>query len=368
MTTPTPTPRPVPAPQARPAAPAAPARPSPAAQLPTKSRLGSVRRGRLRTALRYLIYGTEGVGKSSLAADVPGVLFFDVEGGSPELDVARYSFRPEDEVNGHVPLTYDDVLSGLDDLIANPGHGYAALAIDTIDALEALIHKHICKRDKKDGIEGYGYGKGYRVALDEIRQLIAKLDEIRKQNIQVIVLGHSTVTTFKNPEGEDFDRYQLRLHALAAGQIKEWCDVVGFLRFEGGGSKLAGDESQGKRARGWATGRRIMHLAREAAWDAKSRLSLPAEVLIDQVHPWAPFSAAKDTARDATDESLHAAILAELDRLTGGDHDVEFTTAAGRVVNGRLVTEMMNTTDASVLARVLSGLKATVSGTATQES
>src|SRR5512139_68469 len=136
-------PAPTPAPRA-----IAPVRPAPAAvrpasspvrppvAAPAKSRLGDVRRGRLRTALRYLVYGPEGVGKSSLAADVPGVLFFDIEGGSPELDVARYPFRPDDAENGHVPLAYDDVLSGLDDLIGNPGHGYSALALDTFDALQ----------------------------------------------------------------------------------------------------------------------------------------------------------------------------------------------------------------------------------------
>lgn len=363
---PTPAPRPVTSARPAPVRPAA--QPTRAPASPPKSRLGDVRRGRLRTALRYLVYGPEGVGKSSLAADVPGVLFFDVEGGSPELDVARYPFRPDDAENGHVPLVYDDVTSGLDDLIANPGHGYSALALDTVDALEALIHKHICKRDAKSGIEAYGYGKGYRVALDEIRQLLAKLDLIRRQGVQVVFLGHSTVTTFKNPEGEDFDRYQLRLHALAAGQIKEWCDVVGFLRFEGGGAKLTGDESQSKRARGWATGRRLMHLHREAAWDAKCRLSLPAEIEITQAHPWAPLASAKDTARDATDESLHAEILAELDRVTGGDQEIEFVTPTGQTTSGRQVAELLNTTDAGVLSRVLAGLKATTAIAATKES
>lgn len=366
MATPAPTPRPVPtsAPAPRPVG----ASPKPTALVtarpaaaPIKSKLGLVRRGRLRTALRCLFYGPEGVGKSSLAADVPGVLFFDVEGGSPELDVARYAFRPDDEVNGHVPQSYEEVLGGIDDLIAHPDHGFAALAIDTVDALEALIHKHICKRDAKTGIEGYGYGKGYRVALDEIRQLLAKLDEIRRQGVQIVILGHSTVSTFKNPEGEDYDRYQLRLNALAAGQIKEWCDIVGFVRYEGGGAKLTGDESQNKRARGWATGRRMMHLAREAAWDAKSRLSLPAEIELDQAHPWQPLNDARTLARDATSTSMHTEIIAELDRVTGGNYDAEFTTPTGSITSGKAVTDMLNTTDSGVLSRVLAGLKATAS-------
>ena len=51
--------------------------------------------------------------------------------------------------------------------------------------------------------------------------------------MQVVIFGHSIVKTFKNPEGEDYDRYQLRVHDKTGGLIKEWCDVVGFVRFDG---------------------------------------------------------------------------------------------------------------------------------------
>lgn len=323
------------------------------------SRLQSVKRGQLRSALRYLFYGPEGVGKSSLIADIDGLLLADIEGGSDNIDVPRYMFR--DEEGGHVPRSFAEVLAMVEDLDANPGHGFSALGFDTADALESLVHRHVCEQHGKASIEEFGFGKGYQVALDEMRQFLALLDRLRAKGMQIVMVGHSIVKTFKNPEGEDFDRYQLRVHDKTGGLIKEWCDVVGFINFDGGAAKLKGDMSQAKRARGWSTGKRIVHLAREAAWDAKSRLSMPAEIELDVAHPWAPFAAAQSGARDTTGEGLHAEIVAELERI-GAE---SFTTAAGRATSRTEVLAMVAKSDASTITRVLAGLKATQS---TQEN
>lgn len=340
---------PRPAPVPKPAASSANAAPSaPRAG----SRIGAIKRGQLRSQLRHLFYGPEGVGKSSLAADAPKPLFIDVEGGADNIDVARYMFR--DEEGGHVPRSYADVTAAIDDLIANPGHGFETLVIDTIDALEALVHRHVCDANGKQSIEEFGFGKGYQVALDEFRRFLSLLDALRAKGMQVVMLGHSIVKTFKNPEGEDYDRYQLRVHDKTGGLIKEWCDVVGFVRFDAGGAKLKGDTSQTKRARGWSTGRRLVHLARDAAWDAKSRLSLPAELVLDVAHPWAPFAAAATGTRDADAQALTAEIGVELDRIGVA----EFTTPTGTKTTRDAVLAMSKDADASTLTRILAGLKA----------
>ncbi|OHE79517.1 MAG: hypothetical protein A3G75_10105 [Verrucomicrobia bacterium RIFCSPLOWO2_12_FULL_64_8] len=317
------------------------------------SRIGAIKSGQLRSSLRHLFYGPEGVGKSSLAADAPKPLFVDVEGGADNIDVARYMFR--DEEGGHVPRLYAEVTAAIEDLIANPSHGYETLVLDTIDALEALVHRHVCETNGKSSIEEFGFGKGYQVALDEFRRFLALLDGLRAKGMQVVMLGHSIVKTFKNPEGEDYDRYQLRVHDKTGGLIKEWCDIVGFVRFDGGAAKLKGDASQAKRARGWATGKRVVHLARDAAWDAKSRLSMPAEIELGVAHPWEPFASASSGARDSSVDDVKAAIVAELDRI-----GVEsFTTAAGKATTRTELLSLVERADATIRTRILSGLKAT---------
>lgn len=341
MATPAPVPRPV-AGSTKPATP-----------IGKPSRISAIKSGQLRSSLRHLFYGPEGVGKSSLAADAPKPLFVDVEGGADNIDVARYMFR--DEEGGHVPRSYTDVTAAIDDLIANPGHGYETLVLDTIDALEALVHRHVCETNGKTSIEEFGFGKGYQVALDEFRRFLSLLDSLRAKGMQVVMLGHSIVKTFKNPEGEDYDRYQLRVHDKTGGLIKEWCDVVGFVRFDGGAMKLKGDASQAKRARGWATGKRIVQLARDAAWDAKSRLSMPAEIELGLEHPWEPFASAATGTRDSSADDVKAAIVAELNRI-----GVEaFTTAAGKSTTRTEMLALVERADNTIRTRILAGLKAT---------
>src|SRR4051812_34087829 len=99
---------------------------------PIKSRIGAIKRGQLRSALRYMFYGPEGVGKSSLLSDVDSLLLADIEGGSDNIDVPRYMFR--DEEGGHVPRSFAEVLAMVEDLNANTSHGFKALGIDTADA------------------------------------------------------------------------------------------------------------------------------------------------------------------------------------------------------------------------------------------
>lgn len=362
-------PSPTPAPVPRPVGVLGSSPRPPPAKLPTappaKSRIGAAKRERLRTPLRHLWYGPEGVGKTSLISDMPNPLLIDIEGGSSEIEIARYPFR--DEPGGHVPRSYEEIVAAAEDMIANPGHGHLTLGIDTADALEAHIHKFICTRDKKANVEAYGFGKGYKVALVELRRFLALLEQLRNTGMQIAFAGHSFVKTFKNPEGEDYDRYQLHANDLFSAELRGWCDVVGFIHFEGGSSKLVGDESQNARARGWATGVRLIELARTAAWDAKSRLSLPSTVELAAANPWKPFADAKVLARDATTESLGADILAEVLRITGTDDDVEFTTAAGTTTSRGAIAALL-TNDTSVLARVLAGLKSTASINAPQES
>ena len=50
--------------------------------------------GRIARPQKLVIYGSEGIGKTSLAAQCPDPLFIDTEGGSSHLDVRRLP-KPE---------------------------------------------------------------------------------------------------------------------------------------------------------------------------------------------------------------------------------------------------------------------------------
>lgn len=273
------------------------------------SRIAKAQKERLGTAHRLAFYGDNGIGKSTLAAHAPDPVWFDIEDGSGRLEVVRYPFR--DGPGGHVPHGYGDILAAIEDLTNNP-HDRKTLVLDTADSLEALMWRFMCLRDKKDSIEAYGYGKGYVAAVDEWRRLFVALDRLRiARGMSIVMLAHSQIRVFKNPLGEDFDRYQLRVNEKASGLIKEWCDVVGFCSFEEG-AKVSGGAD---RAKGWDTGKRLVHFNRTAAYDAKTRLALPAEIELDPTDPWAPIAKAMSDAVDIGPVELRAAVTAELARI-----------------------------------------------------
>ncbi len=311
------------------------------------SRLASVKRGRIESGLRILVYGPESVGKTTLAASSPDPIFCDIESSSKELDVARYPFR--DGADGHVPRTYEEVLAGLQDLLVSD-HEYKTVVFDTVDQLEVLIWNHVIARDNMrtkgqkvmTSIEDYGYAKGYVVALDEWRVFLSLLDRLCARGMNILLIGHTAIRSFKNPEGDDYDRYTLRVHEKAAGAFKAWADVVAFATFEEGASKTAGQP----RPRGWSTGRRVLKLERTAAFDAKSRIPMPAEVEVKIDNPWQPFADAIERAHGMKPAELHALIAAELNRV--GDQELAANVSKAVEAAG---------TDTAALSRYLNNLK-----------
>jgi len=169
-------------------------------------------------------------------------------------------------------------------------HDYKTLVLDTLDWVEPLIWRYICERDNQANIEAYGYGKGYTAALDEWRALLNDLEMLRAaKRMEIVMLAHSWIKPFKNPEGDDFDRYELKINNKAAGLVKEWADVVLFANHETFAVK-----DRNKRVRGVSTGARLCFATRTAAYDAKNRYALPDSFPLD----WAEYAAALKSGPD----------------------------------------------------------------------
>jgi hypothetical protein len=249
--------------------------------------LAAVKTGRVAQPLRVLLVGPEGIGKSTFGSNAPAPIFLGAEDGISELDVAHF---PD-------PHSWVDAIDAVR-VLTNEPHSYETLVIDTLDWMEPLCWRAVCESGRKASIEDFGYGKGYVAALDEWRNLIAALEGMRRtRKMHVILLAHSHVKSFKNPEGEDYDRYTLKLHEKAGGLLKEWSDAVLFANYE---THVLKD---GQRSKGYGGGSRVMHTERRAAWDAKNRFGLPEKLALD----WAEFYAHVDASRsDGAIESLRA--------------------------------------------------------------
>jgi hypothetical protein len=230
------------------------------------SLLGQVKRGRIAAPIKALVYGVEGVGKSTLGAGLPEPLFICAESGTEQLDVARL---PE-------PRAWSEVLGALDELAAG-GHGYQSVVVDTVDWLEPLLWDHLCTKHKWSSIEAPGYGKGYVEALSEWRQLLRRLDQVRAAGLHVLLLAHATVRRVSPPDLEAYDRYSLKVNEKAAALVREWADAVLFAQYEVSTAKGRTDRV----AKAYSTGERVLRTVYSASWDAKNRWGLPETVPLD---------------------------------------------------------------------------------------
>jgi hypothetical protein len=282
------------------------------------------------TPPRITIYGPEGFGKSTLAAHAPSPIWCDADDGTANLDVSRYQFR--DGLGGHVPQTYEEINEMISDLTVNE-HPFKTLVLDTADRIESLMHKWQLERDSKPGplnkggsklisMESYGFGKGPIIALEEWRAFCSRLDRLRyTRGMMIIILAHQQIRLFKNPDGEDFDRYSLRIDPKAGGFLREWCEVTAFGAFEDSAGKLQGERA----AKGVSTGRRLLRFERTAAYDAKTRIALPAEVEVNAEDPWGPFAEALREGSEADAPKLRDWIAAELERLADDELTAKVT-------------------------------------------
>ncbi len=214
--------------------------------------------------LKVVVYGPEGIGKSTFAAHFPEPLFIDTEGSTRFLNVKRLP-RPD---------SWQELGAMVDEVARTPGV-CKTLVIDTIDWAERLCTESVCREGKVKSIESFGYGKGYVFVKEEFGRLLDKLSALTDRGITVLLLAHSTIRKFERPdESGAYDRYELKLGGKAGGQVsalvKEWCDMLLFVNYE---EMVVEGENKKKKAYG---GKRIMHTQHHPAWDAKNRFDLPA--------------------------------------------------------------------------------------------
>lgn len=255
-----------------------------------RMRLSGVLTGRHVAPLRVLLYGVEGIGKTTFAAGAPAPIFLGNESGFGTLSVARF---PE-------PGTWSEVGEAVRALTTEE-HEYKTLVLDTLDWLEPLCWAEVCRRGGHTSIEDPGYGKGYVAALEHWRVLLSQLEELRRAKaMHVVMLAHAKLGTFANPEGDDYNRYSLKLNDKAAGLFKEWSDAVLFANYQTGVKAAKGGFGKGKGTGGEA---RVVYTARRAAFDAKNRQGLPATLPLE----WDAFQRAANLSADE--------LLAELREL-----------------------------------------------------
>ena len=215
--------------------------------------------------MKVLIYGVEGIGKTTFASKFPDPIFIDTEGSTGFINARKL---PN-------PTSWTMILDELEDIKSEPRG--KTLIIDTLDWAERLAKKYLMDKNKWAAIDSTNYGSRYVALSDEIGKLLNKLTEIKDVGINVVITAHAETKKHELPdEMGQYDKYTLKLEKRDAGLAKEWADMILFFNYKT--TIISDSKSNSKKATG---GQRVMYTTHKPAWDAKNRLGLPDELPID---------------------------------------------------------------------------------------
>ena len=315
---------------------------------PTTKGALAISRGRITRPQKAVIYGPEGVGKSTLASLTPAPVFLDTEGGTHHLDVIRLD----------AASTWDEITAAVAQL-AKSQHPFKPLVIDTADWLEKRLSEHLCRKANKDSIEDFGYGKGWVLLTEEFARFLNSLDTLLARSMNVVFLAHSTVKKFEAPDqAGSYDRFELKLSKQVAPLLKEWADIVLFANYV---TRIA--EKDSGKTRGVGGKERVLYATHAAAYDAKNRHALP-DKLPFSIEALAPVfgspaaSASQAPAAQAPAPSLTDRIFAAFQRIADMANVVDFLVARGQLsytAEGPL--ESIDNLDPTYAARMLADPK-----------
>lgn len=219
---------------------------------------------------KIVIYGPEGIGKSTFASKFPDPLFEDTEGSTNKLDVRR---TPKS-------TSWTMLFSHAQEVRDNPSL-CKTFVLDTADWAEQLGKIHVCSKSQKDGIEDFGYGKGYTYLAEAFGKLLNLLQEVVDAGVNVVITAHATMRKFEQPdEMGSYDRWEMKLEKKVYPLVKEWADMVLFCNYktyvidaDGQGTQKGKNKVQG--------GKRVMYTSHHPCWDAKNRHDLEPELPFD---------------------------------------------------------------------------------------
>jgi hypothetical protein len=260
---------------------------------------------------RVLLYGGDKVGKTTFLMDSGAFIIGNEDGfGTRNPPHAK-------------PQTIPDWAS-IKNVLKRfaPGgshHGrFPHIGFDSLDWIERdYVMPHVCKAFGWKSADDSPFQRAWKEALTEWREFLSLCERIRDGGTGLILLAHSHVKPYKNPEGPDYDRYTLALNEKAGALIRQWVDVCLFANSK----TLVDVDEKTKKAKAFG-GRTVMaYSERTAAFDAGNRLGLPPEFPLS----WDVYeSAAKGEDIDERIADLEQQIRAAL--ATVGDAEIQKKT------------------------------------------
>lgn len=246
--------------------------------------LDSIMSGATAEPPRILIYGTDGIGKSSWAAGAPNPIFTQTEDRLSHIDANKF------------PLcaTAEDAFKTIDTLYGE-SHNFTTHVTDSADWLEKLIHKEICEEYQEPTLKAnskgseLSFGRGYVLAEQRFKEYLDALSYLRNEKGMITILtAHAEIKRFEDPMRDSYDKYWPSLHERVRDLLQQWADCIFFCNYQTFVKQEDGGFNK-KEKKAVGAGARILYTEERPAFEAKNSYGLPAELPMPAEGPFDPF-------------------------------------------------------------------------------
>lgn len=226
--------------------------------------------GKRISPLRGIVYGDNGIGKTTLLASSMNPIIMDIEGNCGHIDAPKYR------------MTDLDLFHKFLDELQNQDHDYKSLVIDSLDSLQIIIAELIAKRhDPKE----LSYGKSAAIWAKYIKDITAKLERLNSsKGMNILFTAHWKVKPANNPMTEQYDRYDMRINEEMRTGFCNWVQFI-FLAIKD--VQLEDDKAPGfGKRKAKNIERRVLHTRGSPTYYGKNVFNLPEKIAMD----WEQFT------------------------------------------------------------------------------
>jgi hypothetical protein len=217
--------------------------------------------------LRLVVYGDNGIGKSTFASKAPNPIFIDLEDNINHLDVDCIAV-----------INYQETLNALNYLLEQKELKYKTIVIDSFDVLLSRMSLHILDKYVLNSLEDK-YRAGWGLLRDEFKRFLVLVDNIiAHKKVNVIFIAKDTHRCVKNSEFGDYDGIDFRGDLTIAGSLKDWAKAILYLCQDYRVRQTKEGFSTSKKA---VLGERIIYTSKSGSVFAKNTYDLEQTIPMD---------------------------------------------------------------------------------------
>ncbi|MGM0169005.1 hypothetical protein IGI39_003321 [Enterococcus sp. AZ135] len=282
--------------------------------------------GRVPRAQKVVLYGVEGIGKSTFASQFPDPLFIDTEDSTLHMDVKRFD----------KPTSWTTLMQQVEYVKQNKP--CQTLVIDTMDWAEDICKRHLMAANGWSAIDSEGYGKKFVALAKEMGSLLNLLSDVIDVGINVVITAHAMLRKKEEPdEMGAYDRYELKLEKKTAPIVKEWADMVLFANYKT--TIITDSKTDSKKATG---GQRMMYTTHRPAWDAKNRIGLADELPFDYAQIVSAFSEVSLQQKPIAKEEPHSGVITESEPIFEPERKMDIPATVPRPVADLMTNDQVS--------------------------